>query len=36
MELWQQMIRDSIHTVDELVDKFGIDRDVAANLDEFF
>jgi len=36
MELWQQMIRDSIHTVDELVDKFGIDRNVATNLDEFF
>ena len=26
MELWQQMIRDSVHTVDELVEKFGIDR----------
>ncbi len=36
MELWQQMIRDSIHTVDQLVEKFGIDRDIAANLDEFF
>ena len=36
MELWQQMIRDSIHTVDQLVDKFGIDREVAINLDEFF
>ena len=24
MELWQQMIRDSVHTVDQLVEKFGI------------
>jgi lysine 2,3-aminomutase len=36
MELWQQMIRDSIHTVDQLVEKFNIDRKVAENLDEFF
>lgn len=36
MELWQQMIRDSVHTVDQLVDKFGIDRKVAEGLDEFF
>ncbi|RPI70410.1 MAG: KamA family radical SAM protein [Ignavibacteriales bacterium] len=36
MELWQQMIRDSIHTVDQLVEKFNIDRKVAEDLDEFF
>ncbi|MFO7446758.1 MAG: KamA family radical SAM protein [Ignavibacteriaceae bacterium] len=36
MELWQQMIRDSVHTVDQLVEKFGIDRKVAEDLDEFF
>jgi lysine 2,3-aminomutase len=36
MELWQQMIRDSIHTVDQLVDKFKLDRTVAEGLDEFF
>jgi lysine 2,3-aminomutase len=36
MELWQQMIRDSIHTVDQLVEKFGLDRKVAEDLDEFF
>jgi len=36
MELWQQMIRDSVHTVDQVVEKFGIDKDVANNLDEFF
>jgi lysine 2,3-aminomutase len=36
MELWQQMIRDSIHTVDQLVEKFNIDRKIAEDLDEFF
>lgn len=36
MELWQQMIRDSVHTVDQLVEKFNIDRTVAENLNEFF
>jgi len=36
MELWQQMIRDSIHTVDQLVEKFGLDRDVAKNWMNFF
>lgn len=36
MELWQKMIRDSVHTVDQLVDKFGINRKAAEELDEFF
>lgn len=36
MELWQQMIRDSIHSVDQLVEKFGLDRNTAEDLDEFF
>ncbi len=36
MELWQQMVRDSVHSVDQLVEKFGIDRIVAEGLDEFF
>ena len=36
MELWQQMIRDSVHTTDHLVEKFGIDRDEAERLNEFF
>jgi lysine 2,3-aminomutase len=36
MELWQRMIRDSVHTVDQLVDKFKIDRNAAEALDEFF
>ncbi len=36
MELWQKMIRNSIHTVDQLVDKFGINKEIAEQLDEFF
>lgn len=36
MELWQQMIRDSVHSVDQLVEKFGLDRTVASKLDKFF
>lgn len=36
MELWQEMVRDSVHTVDHVVEKFDIDRKVAEDLDEFF
>lgn len=36
MELWQQMIRDSIHSVDQLVERFNLDRQVAKELDELF
>ncbi len=36
MELWQKLIRESVHTVDELVEKFNIDRKDAESLDEFF
>jgi lysine 2,3-aminomutase len=36
MEMWQKMIRESVHTVDELVEKFKIDRKAAEELDEFF
>ncbi len=36
MELWQKMIRDSIHSVDQLVEKFNLDRRVAERLDKFF
>jgi len=36
MDTWQKMIRESVHTVDELVEKFNIDRKVAEDLDEFF
>jgi lysine 2,3-aminomutase len=30
------MLRDSVHTVDELVDKFQIDRATAEQIDQFF
>jgi lysine 2,3-aminomutase len=30
------MLKDSVHTVDQLVEKFGIDRKDAEDLDEFF
>ncbi len=36
MELWQQMIRQSVHTPDQLVEKFGIKKEVAERLDDFF
>ena len=36
MELWQQMIRDSVHTVDQLVERFGINREDAESLHKFF
>lgn len=36
MELWQKMIRDSIHSVDQLVEKFKLDRRLAEQLNEFF
>jgi len=36
MELWQEMIRNSVSTVDHLVEKFNIDREIAGKLDEFF
>ncbi len=36
MELWQEMVRDSVHTVDQVVEKFKIDRKDAEDLDEFF
>ncbi len=36
MELWQQMIRDSVHSVDQLVEKFNLDKEVASQLDKFF
>jgi lysine 2,3-aminomutase len=36
MELWQRMVRESVHTVDQLVDKFNLDKKVAEELDEFF
>ena len=36
MEQWQNMIRESVHSVDQLVEKFNIDRKDAEDLDEFF
>ena len=36
MELWQQMIRQSVHTPDQLVEKFGIKKEIAERLDDFF
>jgi len=36
MELWQEMVRDSVHSVDQVVEKFNIDRKDAEDLDEFF
>ena len=29
MELWQRMVRESVHTVDQLVDKFNLDKKMA-------
>ncbi|MGE5499815.1 MAG: KamA family radical SAM protein [Syntrophothermus sp.] len=36
MELWQQMLRDSVHSVNQLVEKFQIDRATAEQIDQFF
>jgi lysine 2,3-aminomutase len=36
MELWQQLLRESVSSVDHLVDKFGIKREVAERLEDFF
>jgi len=30
------MVRESVHTVDQLVDKFNLDKKIAEDLDEFF
>lgn len=36
MERWQQMIRDSVHSVDQIAERFNLDKKVAEDLDEFF
>lgn len=36
METWKELIRNSIHTVDQLIEKFGLKREVAELLDKFF
>ena len=36
MELWQQLLRDSVESAEQLVEKFGIKADLADKLNEFF
>jgi lysine 2,3-aminomutase len=36
MELWQQLIKQSISSVDQLVEKFRLTREIAERLDNFF
>jgi lysine 2,3-aminomutase len=36
MELWQQLLRQSVSSVDQVVEKFGIKKEVAERLDDFF
>lgn len=36
MELWQEMIRQSIHSPEQLAEKFGLPVDTARKLDKFF
>ncbi len=36
MELWQQLLKQSVSSVDQLVEKFSIKREVAEKLDDFF
>ena len=36
MELWQQLLKQSISSVDQVVEKFGIKKEVAEKLNDFF
>lgn len=36
MELWQQLLKQSVSSVDQLVEKFEIKKEVAERLNEFF
>lgn len=36
MELWQQLIKQSINSIDQLIEKFGLERKTAEKLDNFF
>lgn len=36
MELWQEMIRASVSSPEQLMEKFGIKKETAEQLDEFF
>jgi lysine 2,3-aminomutase len=36
MELWQQLLKQSVSSVDQVVEKFGIKKEVAERLNDFF
>ncbi len=36
MELWQQLLKQSVSSVEQLVENFGIKKDVAEKLNDFF
>ncbi|MGH2574902.1 MAG: KamA family radical SAM protein [Ignavibacteria bacterium] len=36
MELWQQLIKQSVSSVEHVVEKFGVKREIAERLDDFF
>lgn len=36
MELWQQLLKQSVSSVDQIVEKFNIKKEVAERLDDFF
>ena len=36
METWQQLLRDGINNADQLFEKFGVDRDLAAQISKDF
>ena len=36
MELWQQMIKQSVSSAEQLAEKFGIKKEIAEKLDAFF
>lgn len=36
MELWQHLLKQSISSVDQLVEKFGLKKEIAERLNEFF
>jgi lysine 2,3-aminomutase len=36
MELWQQLLKQSVSSVDQVVERFGIQKEVAEKLNDFF
>jgi lysine 2,3-aminomutase len=36
MELWQEMLRQSVHSADDLVKKFGFEKDLAERINHLF